>query len=124
LLGIAPAGVRPVHFAVCAEVRAGDASCASQRAELLQGIQILVASQEILELAEDLVTKGPLPRNAADDAAHIAIASAYGCDYLLTWNCRHIANAELRRAIQRIVGQYGYEVPILCTPVELMGYER
>jgi hypothetical protein len=99
LVGIAPAGV-------------------------LQGIQILVASPEILELAEDLVTKGPLPRNAADDAAHIAIASAYGCDYLLTWNCRHIANAELRRAIQRIVGQYGYEVPILCTPVELMGYER
>lgn len=103
---------------------AGDASCASQRTELLRGIPILVASPEILELAEDLVKKGPLPRNAGDDAAHIAIASAYGCEYLPTWNCRHIANAELRRAIQRVVGQYGYEVPILCTPVEPMGDKR
>jgi hypothetical protein len=58
------------------------------------------------------------------DAAHIAITTVYGCDYLLTWNCRHIANAELHRAIRRIIEQSGYEVPSLCTPEELMGEEQ
>ena len=62
-----------------------------------------------------------IPRKAAGDAAHIAIATVYGCEYLLTWNCRHIANAELHRAIRRVVEQHGYEVPSLCTPEELMG---
>jgi hypothetical protein len=50
--------------------------------------------------------------------------SPYGCEYLLTWNCRHIANAELHRAIRRVVEQYGYELPSLCTPEELMGEEQ
>lgn len=78
----------------------------------------------ILKLAEDLITEGPIPRKAAGDAAHIAIATVYGCEYLLTWNCRHIANAELRRAIRRVVEGYGYEVSSLCTPEELMGEEQ
>jgi predicted nucleic acid-binding protein len=108
---------------VLKEVRGGNAALASQRVEPLRDVSILTASTEILRLAEGLVTEGPLPRNAAADAAHIAIAAAYGCEYLLTWNCRHIANAELHRAISRVVGEYGYEVPILCTPVELMGEE-
>lgn len=60
-------------------------------------------SAEILKLAEELVTQVPIPRRAAVDAAHIAIATVYGCEYLLTWNCRHIANAELHRAIRRVV---------------------
>jgi hypothetical protein len=45
----------------------------------------------------------------------------YGCEYLPTWNCRHIANAELDRAIRRVVERHGYDVPSLCTPEELMG---
>ena len=84
----------------------------------------MAVSSEILKLAEDLITEGPIPRKAAGDAAHIAIATVYGCEYLLTWNCRHIANAELHRAIRRVVEQYGYEVPSLCTPEELMGEEQ
>ncbi|HYM12279.1 MAG TPA: hypothetical protein VEU62_16205 [Bryobacterales bacterium] len=66
-----------------------------------------------MELAEELRA-----------SAHIAIATVYGCQYLLTWNCRHIANAELYQAIRRVVGQYGYEAPGLCTPEELMGEEE
>jgi|SRR5215831_12399147 len=109
---------------VIQEVRAGDAQLATRRLELLAGVPILPVSSEILELAEDLITEGPIPRKAAGDAAHIAIATVYGCEYLLTWNCRHIANAELHRAIRRVVEEYGYEVPSLCTPEELMGEQQ
>jgi len=109
---------------VVQEVRAGDAVLAGQRLELLRDVPILAVNREILELADDLITKGPIPRKAAGDAAHIAIATVYGCDYLLTWNCRHIANAELHRAIRRRAEAYGYEVPGLCTPEELMGEEQ
>jgi hypothetical protein len=49
---------------------------------------------------------------------------ASACEYLLTWNCRHIANAELHRAIRRVVQRYGYDLPSLCTPEELMGDEQ
>lgn len=108
---------------VVREVRAGDATLASQRLEILRDIPMPVSS-EILKIAEDLITEGPIPRKAADDAAHIAITTVYGCEYLLTWNCRPIANAELHRAIRRVVEEYGYEVPSLCTPEELMGEEQ
>ncbi len=81
-------------------------------------------TREILTLAEDLITEGPIPRKAAGDAAHIAIATVYGCDYLLTWNCRHIANAELYRAMRKVVEPRGFNLPTLCTPEELMGEEQ
>src|ERR1035438_2171083 len=92
---------------VVQEVQAGDALLASQRLEILRDIPKLAVSSEILKLAEELIAKGPIPRKAAGDAAHIAIATVYGCEYLLTWNCRHIANAELHRAIRRVVEDYG-----------------
>ena len=82
----------------------------------------MAVTDEIQKLAEDLIAAGPIPRKAAGDAAHIA-ATVYGCEYLLTWNCRHIANAELHRAMRHIVGRYGYELPSLCTSEELMGGE-
>ena len=109
---------------VVQEVQAGDALLASQRLEIIRDVPKLAVSSEILELAEDLITAGPIPRKAAGDAADIAIATVYGCEYLLTWNCRHIANAELHRAIRRVVEDYGYEVPSLCTPEELMGEDQ
>jgi hypothetical protein len=109
---------------VVQEVKAGDALLANQRLEILRDIPVLAVNDEILQLAGDLITEGPIPRKGAGDAAHIAIATVYGCDYLLTWNCRHIANAELHRPIRRVVEEYGYDMPSLCTPEELMGEER
>ena len=106
---------------VVQEVRAGDAQLAIRRLATLAGVPLLPVSSEILELAEDLIAEGIIPRKAARDAAHIAIAAVHGCEYLLTWNCRHIANAELDRTIRRVVERHGYEVPGLCTPEELMG---
>ncbi len=60
------------------------------------------------------------PKNAAEDAAHIAIAVTNGIEYLVTWNCRHIANATMRTQIERVCRNAGYEPTIICTPDELM----
>ena len=109
---------------VLQEVRAGDALLANHRVELLRDVPVLAVSREILKLAEDLITEVPIPRKVAGDAAHIAIATVYGCEYLLTWNCRHIANAELHRAMRQVVERHGFDLPSLCTPEELMGDEQ
>jgi hypothetical protein len=103
------------------EAGAGDRDLARKRLALLEGIPVLPLTSGIMELAEDLVRSGALPAIAAVDALHIASATVYGCDYLLTWNCRHIANAEILRSIRSVVIQHGFELPLICTPEELMG---
>jgi len=106
---------------VVQEASEGEPLLATQRLALLVGVEILPVTREIMVLAEDLITKGPIPRKTSGDATHIAVATLYECEYLLTWNCRHIANAALRRAIRGVVAGYGFELPNLCTPEELMG---
>ena len=64
---------------------------------------------------------GLLPQRAVRDAIHIAVSSVHGIDILLTWNCRHIANAAIMKELRTIVADCGYELPILCTPEELLG---
>jgi len=103
------------------ESAAGDPIQARRRLEFLAHVPILAANEAILNVARALVTQGPVPPRASADAVHIAFATAYGCDYLLTWNCRHIANAEIQRAARVVVGRYGFELPTICTPEELMG---
>lgn len=103
------------------EVGAGDAILAGQRLALLANVPVLTLTRGIMELAESLVVAGPIPRKAAVDALHIATATAYGYEYLLTWNCRHIANAEIRRAAESVVRKHGFELPVICMPEELMG---
>jgi len=109
---------------VLQEAAAGDQILAKRRLELLADIPVLPLTGGILRMAESLVTEGPIPRKAAGDALHIAVATEYGCDYLLTWNCRHIANAEIQRAARVVVSKQGFELPIICTPEELMGEEE
>ena len=62
-----------------------------------------------------------IPQNAATDAAHIAIATVHNIQFLLTWNCAHLANAEISIGIKSVCKSKGYEAPIICTPEELMG---
>ncbi|HUQ72688.1 MAG TPA: hypothetical protein VM165_24380 [Planctomycetaceae bacterium] len=71
-------------------------------------------------MAEELIDRTPLPPKARLDALHIAMATVNGMDYLLTWNCRHIANATLRSAMSEICLAAGYTLPIICTPQELI----
>ena len=76
---------------------------------------------QVEELAEALIDGVGLPARAGADAIHIAAAVRHEADFLLTWNCAHIANALLRPRIERISREHGYRVPVLCTPDELMG---
>ena len=110
---------------VSRECAVGHADAARQRLEILTSAQILPETREIIELATRLVEPiGPLPRKAEADATHIAFASAYECDYLLTWNFKHIANALLQPALYKIVHSYGYQSSLLCTPEQLLTGHR
>jgi len=104
------------------ECREGDPTMAEKRLTILQNASLLPSDPAILELATlFLEPAGPLPKKAQADAIHIASASFYGCDFLLTWNFKHIANARIKRRIERILHEHGYESPTICTPDELTG---
>ena len=103
------------------EARKGDQRAAELRQQIIEGLTRLDISDEAVELAATLVEKGAMPPKAADDALHLAIAAVHGVDFLLTWNCRHLANAESMCAMARVLTAEGYRVPVVCTPDELMG---
>lgn len=102
------------------EAAAGDASAAQQRLSVLREIQKLELTSAVLQLAAQLVTDAAIPRDAGEDALHVAVATVHGMDYLLTWNCRHIANASMRNRIVETCARSGYEAPVICTPEELL----
>ena len=105
---------------VVSEAGAGDPDAARSRLTALEAVAILDATADSEALTRRLLELGALPRQAANDAAHIAIAVTNGATYLVTWNFRHIANAALRTRIERVCRQEGYEPPAICTPNELM----
>ena len=100
----------------------GDAEIAARRIEILNDLPLLDVNEAVQELATQFLTKSNLPPKAADDALHIAFSTVYGLDYLLTWNCKHIANAQIQKKLSQISFDAGYELPTICTPYELMGY--
>lgn len=113
-----------VSAVVLEEARQGDPEAARRRMEALAGFPILEATAEIERLAEGYMTRLDRPTKALRDAAHLAFACAHQLDYLLTWNCAHIANAEFRRRLVDINVGLGLETPTICTPEELMGTEE
>jgi hypothetical protein len=106
--------------AVVKETSQGDAAIASQRLEILRNFSLLDLNQPVLDLAEQFLGRSNLPAKADVDAVHIAAATVHGMDYLLTWNCKHIANAQIQGKLAEISLDFGYELPILCTPYELL----
>lgn len=90
------------------------------RLAVLQETELLSLSGGILEIAHLLIEPaGPLPRRAGADAVHWAVAAFYACDYVLTWNFRHLNNAEIKRRAERILIAHGYDPPTVCSPEEL-----
>jgi len=108
---------------VIQEAGAGNLAAAQKRLEQLDDIPELNITEEVENFAEVLIQKVPLPEKARIDALHIAVATLNGMDYLLTWNCTHIANAILRPKLEAICREFGYEPPTICTPQELTRYE-
>jgi hypothetical protein len=105
---------------VLKEAGAGDSQAAQERFEVLKAMTLLETSGEALDLAKELIQAGALPPKAADDALHIAVAAMNGIPYLLTWNCRHLANATMRPLIEAVCVGKGLKAPIICTPEELL----
>ena len=81
---------------------------------------LLEVTEAAVTLAQELLTTGAGPEKAAEDALHLAIAVTNGVEYLLTWNCKHLANATMRTKIEDVCRSAGYEPVIICTPEELL----
>ena len=105
---------------VLSEAAQGDAEAARARLEAIRSLPVLAVTDEVEQLTRRILATGLIPPRATRDAAHIAFASVYGMDFLLTWNCRHIHNAMISRALSSLCATAGFPLPVLCTPRELM----
>lgn len=106
---------------VIEESSAGDKNAAAKRMALVRKIDILDISDEVIDLAQHMIHVKAVPKKAVQDAYHVAVSAVHGMDYLLTWNCKHIANAEMRLKIQAACRDQGFTAPVICTPQELSG---
>jgi hypothetical protein len=117
---------RRAEFELCVsqlvlqEAGEGDPQAAQERLDVLAKITLLEINEHAVALAEELVQAGALPAKAENDALHIAVAAVHRVPYLLTWNCRHLANAAMRTRIEAACSSKGYRAPVICTPEELM----
>lgn len=105
---------------VVREAREGDPEAAAKRLQAIQDVAVLELTEAALDLASELIGRGAVPAGKPEDAFHIAVAATNGADYLLTWNCAHIANAKVRHLVEEVCHQLGYVPPVICTPEELM----
>ena len=103
------------------EAAAGDAEAAQRRQAVIDTLPLLDLTFEADGLAETIMQSGLLPASASRDAVHIAVTAVHQMHFLLTWNCRHIANATIFRDLQLIIMSAGYDMPVICTPEELLG---
>ena len=102
------------------EVALGDPEVSQRRCAIIAGLPVLAVDEQTSPIAEAFMASGAIPAKAATDASHIAVATRHGMDFLLTWNCTHIANAQTVRRLNAVAGSLGYELPTICTPDELM----
>jgi len=105
---------------VIQEASRGDQSAAQRRLEILKDIPLLEMNYPAIVLAREWVDNQLIPKKATEDALHIAIATLNGMNYLLTWNCKHIANATMRHKREVFCRLKGHESPVICTPEELI----
>lgn len=106
---------------VVVEASQGHPNASARRISAIEDIRRLEATEEVRFLGKALIAEGAIPEGSEMDAYHVAIAAVNGIDYLLTWNCTHIANAVMRPKIEAVCRVHGHEPPIICTPQELMG---
>jgi len=105
---------------VVQECTAGDENAARQRMEIVKKMQILITTPQAEALAANLIRGHAVPETEPEDALHIALAAIHGIQFLVTWNCRHIANVTNRAAIEGVCRLAGFEAPVICTPEELL----
>ncbi len=103
------------------EASAGDPTLAAERLQLLAGIPLLPLDPVIADIADEIMSRAILPEKARTDALHIATVAHHRIQYLLTWNCRHIANARILPRIHDVLIDLLIPVPVICTPEEMVG---
>ena len=103
------------------EASAGDPEEVRKRSEIIGQLRALEATHEAEELTQALLARGIFPPKAAGDAAHIAISAVNEIDFMLTWSCTHLANAQVMRRVSKVCEGHWYNMPLICTPEELMG---
>jgi hypothetical protein len=110
-----------VSTLILSEISRGDKDASVERNRVIANIPVLSVNMDALDLASQILAKSGLPKKAGDDATHIACATLSGMDFLLTWNCKHIANATIRKKVEMIISDAGFVCPVIATPEELMG---
>ncbi len=110
-----------VSQVVIDEASVGDPAEVQKRLAIIGGLRALDVTADAMSLAKAIMAAGILPPHVVRDAAHVAVAAVHAVDYLLTWNCRHLANAQIARRIASVCEKLGHRMPIICTPEELMG---
>lgn len=103
------------------EASAGDRALAAERLELLEGIPLLPLDPVIADIADEIMSRMILPERARTDALHIAMVAHHRIQFLLTWNCRHIANALILPRIHAVLNDLSIPIPVICTPEEMVG---
>ena len=107
--------------AVLSELENGDFPGREEAVRMLDFLELLVIDSAVAEIVEAYTKHKLMPADPFGDALHLAIASYHRCDYLVTWNCQHLANARKFGQIRRLNGILGLFVPELVTPMELLG---
>jgi hypothetical protein len=103
------------------EASVGDPAEVQKRLAIISGLPILEVTADAESLTQAIMAGNILPPHAFPDAAHVAVATVHAVDFLLTWNCRHLANAQIAPRISGVCEKLGYRMPLICTPEELMG---
>ena len=112
-----------VSVLVLEEAKSGGTEAARRRLSAISGLPILEINDTAEKLAKRFLEESAIPASSPEDALHIALATVHGMDFLLTWNFRHINNAEIKTRIRNIIEAAGYESPVICSPEELGGGE-
>ena len=110
-------------LAVIEELERGDYPNKEKVLDLVKDVPILNIPMEVRDIVDTYVNRRLMPPDAKGDALHLAVASFHACDFLLTWNCKHLANANKFSHIRLINTLLGLFVPALITPVELLSWE-
>jgi predicted nucleic acid-binding protein len=105
--------------AVVREASQGDAEAVKKRLAILKALKILRITSEAISMSREMIKQKLLPKIALEDALHIALCAVHGMDYLLTWNCKHLANAVICRNVYHYLSMQGFQPPVICTPAEL-----
>ena len=105
---------------VMMEIERGNPEIVRRRVQAVEGMALVEVAGDVTELASQYFARIDLPETARADSYHLALATWHGMDFLVTWNCRHIAGARVRQIVEQVNAERGIHTPEICTPEELM----